>query len=165
MICALLKNWHKILSLIFVSMLLSNCAIDSPVASQYAKDRAASAKQGQNPPQIDPDIEDFSETPGEDDVDVAIEEPDDETANDDEVNAGEEPPAVDPAQLQAQLVQAGTQVYNQSCVNCHGPLAMSQKLNRTAAQILAAQALPQHVQVQWPNQNDAQALEAALRSP
>jgi hypothetical protein len=91
-----------------------------------------------------------SGTGGESDQDSST-DTDDESADND---SGNEP--------DSQLAATGTEIYNERCAGCHLSIDQSQRANRTAEEILAAGDLTTHDGLQWPNQEEAEALEAAL---
>ncbi|MFW7381660.1 MAG: hypothetical protein ACOH5I_22825 [Oligoflexus sp.] len=154
--------WRIAILFSFMSVFALACATEEPVATKYKRGQPGSNSNGTVgiPSSNNPGIDDLGAS---DDLASDDEETEDDVAEEEETPgtpAAAPPP--DPAQVQAQLVQQGTQIYNQRCAGCHLDLANTQKPNRTAAAILNAAANVNHMNVTWPNQQEADALQAAL---
>lgn len=153
---------------------LVGCGQDDPYATQY-KNRQLESANNNGSTQNGSDNRPTPASERSDDATNDAEQPaaadeDAPPAAAEEADKPAETPAedVDPAvvqqQQQAALVAMGQQVYAQTCgAVCHGPIAESTKRNRTAAQILMAATIVPHANLTWPNQQQAMALEAALK--
>jgi len=161
--------WRLAIGISLVFGFGNACSTDEPVATQYKRGQAGSGSGSGSGTQNRADAAISVPSPATGVEDLTREQRDSLDANNDQpVNNNNQPPApppVDPAQVQAQLVQEGTNIYTQRCAGCHTPIANSTKRGRTAAQISAAQGIMPHAGLQWPNQQEALALEAALKNP
>lgn len=136
-----------------LASLVIGCSTDDPVATQYKQNVNSSDQTSNQAAQTD----EQAEQTGDEDSTV------DENQSEEEAEEVEQAVEEDPAAVQAALVEAGTNIYNQRCADCHGELANSARANRTSQQILGAAGNQNHNAVQWPNQEESLALQAALQ--
>ena len=95
----------------------------------------------------------------EEEEETEVEE--EETEVEEEEKEDEMPIVQDPQEV---LKAQGVAIYDMRCANCHNPLAESAKPGRTADELIAAEnaRFSNHGNTQWPNAQEAEALEAAL---
>jgi cytochrome c5 len=152
----------------FVLLSAIACGVKEPVATRYKNERQAipvnpiddgdlETSEGSSTSAPADEAQDDSAN-NEDNTDEAANDADDESQE----SGDNQTPDEQEADAQAQLVQMGTEIYGNRCANCHGAVAMSEKSGRTADQILGAAGEFAHMNVQWPNQQEADALAAAL---
>ncbi len=169
----ILAQWMTLLALMLTAGVA--CKPDTPYATQYKDKRQSqlgdssdSDATTKSPDNKTDTTQDRSEREPEAKPEADGVSSEDETMPEGEESAMQESP-VDPEQLarqqQAARLALGQQLYSdRSCVNCHAALAQSTKRMRSAAQILAAANVEAHADLMWPNQQEAAALEEALKN-